>query len=134
MAFDRPHFRDLFYQECDRCLAGFDEAVAGLASDDDEGSAISVAFRMIHTISGNAASVGFDEVTTFSKQLEAFLHDLRSAEESLTGEVLETLAEGRSVLGALIEARKAEEAFDPQTVERATRRLAALRSKIENAG
>lgn len=134
MAYDRSDFRALFYQECDRCLTGLDEVVGGLDWSEPSTEAFSEAHRMVHTISGDAAIVGFEEVAGFSRKLEALLAGLRRGSVEPSADVISVLDEARRMLRLLVDARR-EESEDPDAdaVERLKERLAELSDEPEGS-
>lgn len=102
-------------------LAGSEEHVAGaegalIALEKNPGSMelINETFRHFHSLKGDAASVGINEIRDLAHEMESMLDELRTGARSVTPELLDMLLEG---LAALTKQLRQIEAGESATAE-----------------
>jgi two-component system, chemotaxis family, sensor kinase CheA len=89
--FDRDALVQLFFEESEEGLAAMEQALVTLeerAGDDD---ALKTAFRVAHTLKGNAASLGFAELAAVTHEVEDVLDRLRSGSLAVSRQVTDLL-------------------------------------------
>ena len=80
-----------FFAESRERLQDFEEAALALEARPGDAEALAEIFRAVHTIKGNAASLGFADLAAFCHELESALDTLRQARRAVTGEEIDTL-------------------------------------------
>lgn len=88
-----------FFAEARERLQDFEEAALVLEARPGDAEALAEIFRAVHTVKGNAASLGFDGLAASCHELETALDTLRQARRAVTGEEIDAL------LGAVDELR-----------------------------
>jgi two-component system chemotaxis sensor kinase CheA len=105
-------------------LAEMESALLQLDQKRDDLDAVGRAFRALHTIKGNGAMFGFDDIARFTHNLETAFDQLRKGKIAATPELIKlTLAAGDQIKAMLDEANGLAVADK----ERASRILAELR-------
>ena len=75
---DLAKYRTLFLEEATEHLAEISQALLELEKDARAGEAIDLVFRMVHSIKGMAASLGYDAVSELAHRLEDRLGEWRA--------------------------------------------------------
>jgi two-component system chemotaxis sensor kinase CheA len=75
---DPVKYRNLFLEEASEHLAEVSRALLELEKDPRAGEALDLVFRMVHSIKGMGASLGFDAVAELAHRLEDRLGDWRA--------------------------------------------------------
>ncbi|HEY9085788.1 MAG TPA: chemotaxis protein CheA [Candidatus Tyrphobacter sp.] len=105
--FDRAEFVAYFRDESEELLHRIDadslrlEDLAAAGTYDAE--VVNSLFRALHTIKGNAAMLGFAEVSELAHSLESLCDALRTQRLALSGARVELLLRGRDLLNELVE-------------------------------
>ncbi len=100
---------EVFAAECEENLRTIDEGLVVLEQRPDDAETIATIFRMVHTVKGNAASLGFPAVTEFAHGFEEIL-DLLRRRVLVVGPTLTTLLlESVDALRKLVETALAGE-------------------------
>ncbi len=73
MPVDANKYMPLFLAEIDEQLSMLDEQIACLENDNIENKKITEILRIIHTIKGDSAAMGFDGIALFSHNIEELL-------------------------------------------------------------
>ncbi len=100
---DTLEYKDLFISESLEHLDQLNQALLALEKDPQNPNALNEIFRTSHTLKGMAATMGFDQITELTHQMENVLDKLRSNVQEVTPEVIDTLFECLDALGMLIE-------------------------------
>ncbi len=109
MDLDLAEIAEVFRAEARESLAGAEEALVELEANPGDQQAIATVFRAVHTIKGNAASLGFGVAAELAHALEDLLHRLRDGRARATPERIDLLLRALDRLGASIPAEGAEE-------------------------
>lgn len=72
------HLLPFYLDETDEQVIALNDALLKLEEDQTDASALAVAFRIVHTIKGSSAALGFVQVNTLTHHLESFFDILRS--------------------------------------------------------
>jgi two-component system chemotaxis sensor kinase CheA len=84
MDFDRDAVLKTFVAECEESLFGAESALVALERCPQEGGLVEVVFRAMHTLKGNAFSLGFPAVSEFAHAVEDVLDALRGTRIAVT--------------------------------------------------
>ena len=77
------HLLPFYLDETDEQVIALNDALLKLEQDQTDASALAVAFRIVHTIKGSSAALGFTEVNKLTHHLESFFDLLRSGQRQL---------------------------------------------------
>ncbi len=77
MEFDRQALIEMFLTESEENLSAMEQSLLDLESRPEDKEALAAAFRAIHTLKGNAASVGFEGLAHVAHAAEDLLDSLR---------------------------------------------------------
>lgn len=98
---DLTKYRNLFLEEATEHLAEMDRSLRELEKAPTGVEAIDSVFRMVHSIKGMAASLGYDAISELAHRLEDRMHASRASGRVDPGE-LELLFRGLEGLERLI--------------------------------
>ena len=88
---DRDALVRLFFEESDEGLAALEQALLTLEEREGDDDALKTAFRVAHTLKGNAASLGFGELAGVTHEVEDVLDRLRSGSLAVSRQVTDLL-------------------------------------------
>ncbi|WP_138007533.1 chemotaxis protein CheA [Halalkalirubrum salinum] len=91
-----------FVHESQEGLTELNNALLDLESDPDDAAAMDSIFRIAHTLKGNAAAMGFDEVSGLAHALEDLLDEVRDGSIPVTTELMDLLFDGVDYLDAMV--------------------------------
>ncbi len=94
--------RAAFVAEAEEGITDLNNALLALEADPEDDEAMDDVFRVAHTLKGNAAAMGFEEVSSFGHALEDLLDAVRSGGREVTPELMDLLFEGVDTVEALI--------------------------------
>ncbi len=101
---DRQAIVETFLGEADEGLAAMEEALVGLESGSASAEALGTVFRVVHTIKGNASSLGFPAVAELAHALEDVLDRLRKGALEVTPPLVTLLLRSADALREMIPA------------------------------
>ncbi|MBI4522674.1 MAG: chemotaxis protein CheA [Deltaproteobacteria bacterium] len=116
-----------FFEEAAELLADFETSLLHLEESPGDPEILNRIFRCAHTLKGNGAMLGFDEVAHFTHALEDLLDRLRKGEMAVTPVVVDTLLESLDAVKQLIAAAKGN---DEQDAEQCGKILQVIRALI----
>ncbi|HEX6239505.1 MAG TPA: chemotaxis protein CheA [Polyangiales bacterium] len=125
MNFDEQ-MSELFVEEANESLRGFEQGLLLLESLPDDASLIDKLFRDIHSLKGNSRILGFDVVTQFAHELESLLDCLRRRDLAVTQPVADTLLACLDVLKELVAEVSGGTPHNAASYREAAQRVAAL--------
>jgi len=88
---DKDALVRLFFEESEEGLAAMEQALVTLEQRPGDGDALKTAFRVAHTLKGNAASLGFAELAGVTHEVEDVLDRLRSGSLEASQQVTDLL-------------------------------------------
>ncbi|MEK6646141.1 MAG: chemotaxis protein CheA [Candidatus Firestonebacteria bacterium] len=91
---DLSAYKDAFLAEGTDLLTSLNQNLLRLEKDQKNKELINELFRIIHTIKGMSATMGFEKVTKLSHELENMLDKIRRDLSLLTPDIIELLFEG----------------------------------------
>jgi two-component system chemotaxis sensor kinase CheA len=83
------HLLPFYLDETDEQVVALNDALLQLEQDQTDASALAVAFRIVHTIKGSSAALGFVQVNALTHHLESFFDILRSGRCTLDRQSLD---------------------------------------------
>jgi two-component system chemotaxis sensor kinase CheA len=125
MSIDISQFRGMFFEEARDYVATFESAVLTLEREPTNTEAIHEMFRAAHSLKGCSATLGVDDVASFTHVLENLLDRMREGTVEATSELIELLLAASDVLGKLL--KSASQGLPPpRATEALVRKLSAL--------
>ncbi|MCK5241679.1 chemotaxis protein CheA [bacterium] len=100
---DTLEYKDLFISESLEHLDRLNQALLALEKDTSDQQSLNDIFRTAHTLKGMAATMGFDQITELTHQMENVLDKLRARQQTITSPIVDVLFECLDTLGMLIE-------------------------------
>jgi two-component system chemotaxis sensor kinase CheA len=91
-----------FREEAGELLAELETILLELEEKPDDGDLIARAFRVLHTIKGNGAMFGFNEIETFAHDLERIFDILRNGEARVSRELIDLTLAARDQINLLL--------------------------------
>ncbi|MGZ0746954.1 chemotaxis protein CheA [Haloparvum sp. AD34] len=117
--------RAAFVAEAEDGITDLNNALLALEADPEDSEAMDDVFRVAHTLKGNAAAMGYDQVSEFGHALEDLLDDVRTGDRAVTPELMDLLFEGVDAVEAMVAeiAEDGEVSTDPAEIETRIRKL-----------
>ncbi len=100
-------YAELFATESRDHLTAMEHALLELESAPGDRAALDALFRSVHTLKGMSGAMGYSAVSTLSHAMESLLDRVRSGEEALATENIETLLQATDALAAAVAAATA---------------------------
>ncbi|MDZ5812689.1 Hpt domain-containing protein, partial [Halorubrum sp. AD140] len=117
--------RAAFVAEAEDGITDLNNALLALEADPEDAEAMDDVFRVAHTLKGNAAAMGYDDVSDFGHALEDLLDAVRRGDRGVTPELMDLLFEGVDAVEAMVAEIDAdgEVTTDPSDLERRLREM-----------
>ncbi len=111
--------RAAFVAEAEDGITDLNNALLALEADPADDAAMDDVFRVAHTLKGNAAAMGYEDVSSFGHALEDLLDAVRSGDQEVTPELMDLLFEGVDTVEAMVAeiADSGEVSTDPSDLE-----------------
>ncbi len=123
MPVDVSQFHQVFFEESFEGLDTMEEELLAITPGQVEADSINAIFRGAHTIKGGAATFGFDDIATFSHQLETLLDQVRSGSRELDVPMVELMLGAVDLLRTMIDGAGSGKGSDNEAVTAYTTRL-----------
>ncbi len=104
MDMDISQYKELFVSEASEHLEALNQSILELEKDPENPDMLTEIFRSAHTLKGMAATLGFDQLTELSHEMENVLDGLRAGDLTVTPGALDLLFNSLDMLGALVKA------------------------------
>jgi two-component system chemotaxis sensor kinase CheA len=104
VALDYAAILEVFLDESGESLAAMEEAVLVLEARPDDAAQVQTLFRHVHTLKGNASSLGLGDLAAFAHTLEDVLDRLRAEKLTTSDELVTLLLESLDVLREMLDA------------------------------
>ena len=104
MDMDISQYKELFVSEATEHLEALNQSLVELEKDPENPDMLTEIFRSAHTLKGMSATLGFDQLTELSHEMENILDGLRAGDLLVTQGVLDLLFDSLDVLSALVKA------------------------------
>ncbi len=102
MEMDISQYKELFVTEASEHLEALNQSLLELEKDPENPDVLTEIFRSAHTLKGMAATLGFDQLSELSHEMENVLDGLRSGDIMVTPAILDLLFSSLDMLGALV--------------------------------
>ncbi|GAB7009455.1 ATP-binding protein [Halorubrum trueperi] len=119
--------RAAFVAEAEDGITDLNNALLALESDPEDAEAMDDVFRVAHTLKGNAAAMGYEDVSDFGHALEDLLDAVRRGDREVTPELMDLLFEGVDTVEAMVAeiADAGDVSTDPSDLEGRLREMEA---------
>ncbi len=104
MDMDVSQYKELFVSEASEHLEALNQSMLELEKDPENPDMLTEIFRSAHTLKGMAATLGFDQLTELSHEMENVLDGLRAGDLTVTPASLDLLFNSLDTLGELVKA------------------------------
>ena len=94
--------RAAFVAEAEDGITDLNNALLALEADPGDDEAMDDVFRVAHTLKGNAAAMGYEDVSEFGHALEDLLDAVRQGDREVSPELMDLLFEGVDAVEAMI--------------------------------
>ncbi|RAW45060.1 chemotaxis protein CheA [Halorubrum sp. 48-1-W] len=111
--------RSAFVAEAEEGVTDLNNALLALEADPEDDTAMDDVFRVAHTLKGNAAAMGYEDVSSFGHALEDLLDAVRDGDREVTPELMDLLFEGVDTVEAMVAeiGETGEVSTDPSALE-----------------
>lgn len=104
--------KEVFKEEASELLVELENSLLELEERSDDEDLISRVFRAMHTIKGSGAMFGFDEIVSFTHEIETVFDHVRNGKLSVTKELIDLTLEARDQIRQMLDAAEGEPAGD----------------------
>ncbi|WP_297884968.1 chemotaxis protein CheA [uncultured Halorubrum sp.] len=117
--------RAAFVAEAEDGITDLNNALLALEADPEDAEAMDDVFRVAHTLKGNAAAMGYEDVSDFGHALEDLLDAVRQGDREVTPELMDLLFEGVDAVEAMVSeiADTGDVSTDPSDLESRLREM-----------
>ena len=112
MPIDMSQFYQAFFDESAEHLESMEHLLLGLDINQPDPEDLNGIFRAAHSIKGNAATFGFNDIAETTHVLENLLDRLRKHEIALRPEMLDVFLQAKDLLGRMLGSRQGQPAID----------------------
>ncbi|MBN2654061.1 MAG: chemotaxis protein CheA [Nitrospirae bacterium] len=104
--------KEVFREEASELLAELEGSLLELEETPQDADLIGRVFRAMHTIKGSGAMFGFDEIVSFTHEIETVFDLVRNGKATVTKELIDLTLEARDQIRAMLDAADGEPAGD----------------------
>ena len=126
-------FRHSFREEARELLVELESVLLELNEHGEDGELVGRVFRGLHTIKGSGAMFGFEDLATFTHNLENAFDEVRKGRLRVTPELVDLTLSALDQIRAMVEEGEGESAVDAVASTEILARLRALTGVAENA-
>src|SRR4030042_3975004 len=102
MDMDVSQYKELFINEAQEHLEALNQSMVDLEKDPQNPDVLTEIFRSAHTLKGMSATLGFDQLTELSHEMENVLDGLRSGDIEVGTDIVDLLFGCFDMLGAMV--------------------------------
>jgi two-component system chemotaxis sensor kinase CheA len=124
--------RETYREEAYELLTELERALLELEESPEDQEIIGQVFRTMHTIKGSGAMFGFDDIASFTHEIESCFDHVRSGTLPVTKELIDLTLKARDCILAMLDSSSTGASVDLQLIEEtvvAFRRLSSKESK-----
>ena len=110
-------YKQAFREEAHEILADLESALLALNESPGDKELVGRAFRALHTLKGSGAMFGFDELATFTHNLESAFDEVRSGRLAVTSDLVDLSLAALDQIKTMLEAAGASTAGNPAAEE-----------------
>ncbi|MBN1649637.1 MAG: chemotaxis protein CheA [Spirochaetales bacterium] len=96
-------FKDTFREEAYELLVSLEDYLLQLEKDPANKDLISAVFRVMHTIKGSSAMFGFDQISTFTHEIESIMDEVRSGVIKVNNDIISLTLQSRDIIRELLD-------------------------------
>ena len=119
----RDKNQEAYKEEAYELLGELEESLLALEQSPDDEELIGRVFRAMHTIKGSGSMFGFEEIASFTHEVETVFDLVRDGKIAVTRELVDLSLAARDEIRAMLEGEEPEEAKQRQEIMAAFRRL-----------
>ncbi len=102
MDMDISQYKELFISEAQEHLEALNQSMVDLEKDPGNPDVLTEIFRSAHTLKGMSATMGFDQLTELSHEMESVLDGLRGGDIEVSTDTVDLLFGCFDMLGAIV--------------------------------
>ncbi|RJP33054.1 MAG: chemotaxis protein CheA [Actinobacteria bacterium] len=102
MDMDISQYKELFISEAQEHLEALNQSMVDLEKDPGNPDVLTEIFRSAHTLKGMSATMGFDQLTELSHEMENVLDGLRSGDIEVSTDIVDLLFGCFDMLGTMV--------------------------------
>jgi two-component system chemotaxis sensor kinase CheA len=123
MDMDISQYKELFINEAQEHLEALNQSMVDLEKDPGNPDVLTEIFRSAHTLKGMSATMGFDQLTELSHEMENVLDGLRSGDIRVNTDIVDLLFSCFDMLGSMVDAiaKESNEILDTSSLINALR-------------
>ena len=127
MDIDISQYKELFISEAQEHLEALNQSMVDLEKDPGNPDVLTEIFRSAHTLKGMSATMGFDQLTELSHEMENVLDGLRSGDIEVSTDIVDLLFGCFDMLGTMVAAiaEESEKSLDTKPLIEALRAVYA---------
>ncbi len=95
--------REIYRDEAYEILAELESSLLTLETAPDDAETVDRVFRAMHTIKGSGAMFGFDDIASFTHEVETVFDMVRRGELAVTGELIDLTLKARDRIKAMLD-------------------------------
>lgn len=104
MDMDVSQYKELFINEAQEHLEALNQSMVDLEKDPENPDVLTEIFRSAHTLKGMSATMGFDQLTQLTHEMENVLDGLRSGDIEVGTDIVDLLFGCFDMLGSMVAA------------------------------
>jgi two-component system chemotaxis sensor kinase CheA len=120
--------REVFIEEAQELLAELEESLLALEQYPEDEELIGRVFRAMHTIKGSGAMFGFEDIASFTHEVETVFDLVRDGKVPVTKDLVDLSLAARDEIRAMLDGG------EPEDVQKKQEIIAAFRGLIPGAG
>ncbi len=117
MADPRDVHKETYREEAYELLSELEEALLYLEDNKDDMETVSRVFRALHTIKGSGSMFGFDDIASFTHNIENFYELIRNGEREVTKKIIDLTLSAKDYIHIMLDASVSGDYYDEQTGE-----------------
>ncbi|MCK4911891.1 MAG: chemotaxis protein CheA, partial [Thermodesulfovibrionales bacterium] len=103
--------KETYREEAYELLSELEESLLHLEENKDDMETVSRVFRALHTIKGSGSMFGFDNIASFTHNIENFYELIRNGERKVTKELIDLTLEARDFINTMLDASTSDDGF-----------------------
>lgn len=129
---DTLEYKEIFQAEAAEYMQILESCLLDLEKEPDNKEPVFEAFRMVHSLKGMSATMGYRQVADIAHGLENFLQELKSETFSPTAEVLDLVFEAADLLQKALDRPEETNPDDDEKIKNLLEKMQALQEGKEN--
>ncbi len=126
MADPRDAHKEAYREEAYELISELEEALLHLEDNKEDMETVSRVFRALHTIKGSGSMFGFDNIASFTHNIENFYDLVRTGERKVTKGLIDLTLEAKDYIHTMLDASTSSEHYDESVGDGILRSLGDL--------